>query len=121
MQAQADYENERRWLSIDLLTGRVTPKHAFHQRLLDAGIPAAHLTDLTEQPCPPNIIGIDYYLTSDRVLDHRWFFIRMNQWAETGARAMWILPPFAPTCRRKGGASRSVCWRSGRVTAFRSP
>lgn len=71
LQHQADYENERRWLSIDLLTGRVTPEHAFHQRLLDAGVPAARLADLVAHPCPPDIIGIDYYLTSDRVLDHR--------------------------------------------------
>ncbi len=68
---QADYENERRWLSIDLLTGRVKPGHRLYRRLLASGISAEQLEELAAAPCPPNIIGIDYYLTSDRVLDHR--------------------------------------------------
>lgn len=68
---QARYENERRWLAIDLLTGRVVPGHRFHARLLGAGVPAEHLRQLSDDPCPPDIIGIDYYLTSDRLLDHR--------------------------------------------------
>ncbi len=68
---QADYENERRWLSIDLLTGRVKPGHRLYRRLLASGISAEQLEELAAAPCPPDIIGIDYYLTSDRVLDHR--------------------------------------------------
>ncbi len=68
---QAEYENERRWLSIDLLTGRVTESHPFYRRLIAAGVDGAHLEDLQAEPAVPDIIGIDYYLTSDRVLDHR--------------------------------------------------
>jgi beta-glucosidase/6-phospho-beta-glucosidase/beta-galactosidase len=71
LQYQADYENERRWLSLDLLAGRVTPDHRFWPILLDHGISEAHLAELAENPCPPDIIGIDHYLTSDRFLDHR--------------------------------------------------
>lgn len=68
---QAEYENERRWLSIDLLTGRVNEGHPFYERLVAAGVDRAHLEDLRAEPAVPDIIGIDYYLTSDRVLDHR--------------------------------------------------
>lgn len=68
---QAAYENERRWLAVDLLSGRVDKTHPFHARLLAAGVPPSDLDELVEHPCPPDIIGIDYYLTSDRVLDHR--------------------------------------------------
>ncbi|TPI11216.1 glycoside hydrolase [Mesorhizobium sp. B4-1-3] len=66
---QADYENERRWLALDLLSGLVDDGHPFHRRLLEAGVEPRHLAELTADPCPPDIIGIDYYLTSDRMLD----------------------------------------------------
>jgi beta-glucosidase/6-phospho-beta-glucosidase/beta-galactosidase len=69
LQYQADYENERRWLALDLLAGRVDRDHPLHQRLLDHGIDARHLAQLSDDPCPPDIIGIDQYLTSDRFLD----------------------------------------------------
>lgn len=68
---QAEYENGRRWLSLDLLCGHVGQCHPFHQRLLDAGVDPAHLAELEGTPCTPDLIGVDYYLTSDRFLDHR--------------------------------------------------
>ncbi|WP_143748387.1 family 1 glycosylhydrolase [Mesorhizobium carmichaelinearum] len=68
---QADHENERRWLALDLLAGRVDTRHPFHDRLLGAGIAKLHLAELQAEPCPPDIIGVDYYLTSDRMLDER--------------------------------------------------
>ncbi|QKC98316.1 family 1 glycosylhydrolase [Mesorhizobium sp. NZP2298] len=68
---QAEYENGRRWLSLDLLCGHVGQYHPFHQRLLDAGVDPAHLAELEGTPCTPDLIGVDYYLTSDRFLDHR--------------------------------------------------
>ncbi|MGO4637079.1 hypothetical protein AB4Z43_01395 [Mesorhizobium sp. 2RAF45] len=68
---QAEYENGRRWLSLDLLCGHVDARHPFHGRLLDAGIDPDHLADLEAAPCPPDLIGVDYYLTSDRFLEHR--------------------------------------------------
>ena len=66
---QAAFENERRWLSLDLLFGRVTPDHRLYRYLIDAGITAAELQFFCAQPCPPDIIGINYYLSSDRFLD----------------------------------------------------
>lgn len=68
---QADYENERRWLALDLLDGRVDPHHRFHERFLAAGVDEDHVAALAAEPCSPDIIGIDYYLTSDRMLDER--------------------------------------------------
>lgn len=68
---QADHENQRRWLALDLLAGRVDGRHSFYRRLLDAGIDGRHLSALVEEPCVPDVIGIDYYLTSDRMLDDK--------------------------------------------------
>jgi beta-glucosidase/6-phospho-beta-glucosidase/beta-galactosidase len=69
LQYQADYENERRWLALDLLCGKVDSGHAFYRRLLDQGIEERHLAELVDDPCPPDVAGIDHYLTSDRFLD----------------------------------------------------
>lgn len=66
---QAEYENERRFLGLDLLCGRVGRGHPFHARLLAAGVAERRLAALADAPCPPDIIGVDHYLTSDRYLD----------------------------------------------------
>jgi dTDP-4-dehydrorhamnose reductase len=71
MQYQADYENERRWLSFDLICGRVDRQHPWHQTFLMAGIGERELAFFVDSPCPPDIIGINHYLTSERFLDHR--------------------------------------------------
>lgn len=71
LQYQADYENIRRWLSFDLLTGKIDRHHPFHPRLLNAGVKPETLDRWVDDPCPPDILGIDHYLTSDRFLDHR--------------------------------------------------
>jgi len=68
---QADYENERRWLSFDLLMGRVGEGHAMYERMLHAGVAERDLAVLRERPCKPDLIGLNYYLTSDRYLDER--------------------------------------------------
>ncbi len=68
---QAGFENERRWLSLDLLCGRVGPEHPLWDYLLRGGIDPALLAPLREDPCPPDLIGVNYYPTSDRFLDER--------------------------------------------------
>ena len=68
---QADFENERRWLSYDLLCGRVNRNHPMWNYLRWLGITDAELDPFLEAPCPPNVIGINHYLTSDRFLDER--------------------------------------------------
>ena len=71
LQYQADHENERRWLSLDLLCGRLNATHPWHRVFLANGIEAAELDFFVEQPCVPDIVGINHYLTSERYLDHR--------------------------------------------------
>lgn len=67
---QARYENQRRLLSLDLLCGRMSPDHPLWPHLLSAGASAAELNYFRSQP-GPDVIGVNYYLTSDRLLDHR--------------------------------------------------
>jgi dTDP-4-dehydrorhamnose reductase len=68
---QAAYENERRWLSLDLLAGRVDRDHPWRGRFLRAGAPASQLDDFLSGDARPDILGINHYLTSDRFLDER--------------------------------------------------
>ncbi len=68
---QAVFENQRRWLTVDLLSGRVSRGHPLRDWLAGCGADAETLDALTEQPCPPDVVGLNYYLTSDRFLDER--------------------------------------------------
>jgi dTDP-4-dehydrorhamnose reductase len=67
----AAFYNERRWLGWDLLCGMVGPDHALWDYLLGTGIPAAEFLWFRDNPCRPDIIGVNYYVTSERWLDHR--------------------------------------------------
>ena len=67
---QAAFDNARRWMSWDLLFGRVVPGHALWRRLCGFGF-EDRLRAIADDPCPPDVIGINHYLTSDRFLDHR--------------------------------------------------
>jgi dTDP-4-dehydrorhamnose reductase len=66
---QAEFENERRWLSFDLLCGRINPTHSMWGYLQNCGVSESELEVFLPNPCPPDIIGINHYLTSDRFLD----------------------------------------------------
>jgi dTDP-4-dehydrorhamnose reductase len=68
---QAQFENERRWLSFDLLAGRVSREHPLRDYLLRAGAGEAELEWFVDNPCPPDLIGVNYYLTSERFVDER--------------------------------------------------
>ena len=67
---QAAFDNVRRWMGWDLLCGRVAPGHPLWQRLCSYGL-GDRLRRIADAPCPPDIIGVNHYLTSDRFLDHR--------------------------------------------------
>lgn len=71
LQYQADFENERRWLSWDLLTGRVGRDHPLRDYLLHHGVTEATLESWQASPCPPDVIGVNHYLSSERFLDER--------------------------------------------------
>lgn len=68
---QVEYENGRRWLSLDLLCGRVDRHHPWHARALAYGIDARDLDALREAEVAPDLIGINHYLTSERYLDQK--------------------------------------------------
>ncbi|MFL5523023.1 MAG: family 1 glycosylhydrolase [Gemmatimonadaceae bacterium] len=68
---QATFDNHRRWLTFDLLTGRVDEWHPLWWYLLEAGAERAELEDFLREPCVPDILGVNHYVTSERFLDDR--------------------------------------------------
>jgi dTDP-4-dehydrorhamnose reductase len=66
---QADFENHRRWLTFDLLCGRVDYFHPLWDYFLSVGITPQQLSFFIANPCPPDIMGLNYYITSERYLD----------------------------------------------------
>jgi dTDP-4-dehydrorhamnose reductase len=87
LQYQVDFENERRWLGWDLLSGWVTPSHALYRHLIRSGIDARELAWFEENPCKPDVIGIDHYVTSDRYLDPDLERYPRNTWGGNGRDA----------------------------------
>jgi beta-glucosidase/6-phospho-beta-glucosidase/beta-galactosidase len=69
MRYQANFENHRRWLSFDILCGRVNPSHFFWHYLRKHGASEAELQSWLDNPCPPDVLGLNHYLTSERFLD----------------------------------------------------
>jgi dTDP-4-dehydrorhamnose reductase len=70
LQCEADFQNTRRWMGWDLLCGMVVPGHALWNRLVSFGL-EDRLRAIADDPCPPAVIGINHYLSSERLLDHR--------------------------------------------------
>jgi dTDP-4-dehydrorhamnose reductase len=68
---QAEFENQRRWLGFDLLTGRVGPDHPLYKFCLKNGLSMEDLGGFVDDPCVPDILGINHYITSNRFLDER--------------------------------------------------
>ncbi|MDQ3857242.1 MAG: sugar nucleotide-binding protein [Actinomycetota bacterium] len=68
---QAEYENERRWLTFDLLCGRFDLEGVVGRWLRDAGVREDELVWFAENPCPPDLVGVNHYLSSERFLDER--------------------------------------------------
>jgi dTDP-4-dehydrorhamnose reductase len=64
-----DFLNQRRWLTPDLLCGRINRTHPMWKFLLEFGIREAELHAFVESPCSPDVLGANHYLTSDRFLD----------------------------------------------------
>jgi dTDP-4-dehydrorhamnose reductase len=68
---QVDFENHRRWLSFDLLCGKVNPQHPLYNYLLKSGLSVSDLQWLVDHSCPPDVLGLNHYVLSNRFLDHR--------------------------------------------------
>jgi dTDP-4-dehydrorhamnose reductase len=79
---QAEHENQRRLLSLDLLCGRVDQDHPFWPLLLSWGATEDELGFFLDRPAPPDVIGVNYYVTSDRMLDQR--LARFPAWSHGG-------------------------------------
>ncbi|MEO5843548.1 MAG: sugar nucleotide-binding protein [Caldimonas sp.] len=71
MSGVVDFYNERRWLAWDLLCGRIGRDHPLWGYLLKSGARPGDLLWFADHPCPPDVIGTNYYVTSERWLDHR--------------------------------------------------
>lgn len=69
LQYQADFENNRRWLTYDVLTGRLNSHHPLWDFFIKMGIPLKTLTFFLDRPCPPDLLGVNHYVTSERYLD----------------------------------------------------
>ncbi|MBV9233533.1 MAG: glycoside hydrolase family 1 protein, partial [Candidatus Eremiobacteraeota bacterium] len=67
---QTEFENERRWMSLDLLCGRFESNRAVRPWFERLGLSLESLR-LDDYRCEPFILGFNYYATSERFLDHR--------------------------------------------------
>ena len=67
----AEFENRRRWLTFDLLGGHLTEKHPLSAYLRSAEVAPEELHWFLEHRCTPDLLGINYYITSERFLDEQ--------------------------------------------------
>lgn len=68
---QAAFENERRWLTYDILCGRFNKHHRLWKYFNQFDIPKEDFQFFLDNPCVPDIFGFNHYLTSERFLDER--------------------------------------------------
>ena len=69
---QVEFENERRWITWDLLTGRLGPESLMWSWLRGlGGVDESELEWFRANPCPPDVVGINHYLSSERFIDER--------------------------------------------------
>jgi dTDP-4-dehydrorhamnose reductase len=68
---QADFENERRWATFDLLTGRLDRTGLVWSYLNWAGIESDELEWFLDNPVDSVVLGCNYYIVGERVLDDR--------------------------------------------------
>jgi dTDP-4-dehydrorhamnose reductase len=66
---QAEFENERRWCTYDILSGRLNRFHRMWQHFIWAGVDESELQWFLDNPCPPAVIGLNHYLSGERYLD----------------------------------------------------
>jgi dTDP-4-dehydrorhamnose reductase len=69
LQYQADFENERRWTTWDLLAGCLGPESPIYQMMVGGGLDEDLLKWFLDNPGPADVIGVNHYVTSERFLD----------------------------------------------------
>jgi dTDP-4-dehydrorhamnose reductase len=70
LQYEADFQNERRWLTFDLLCGKLDRAHPFWVYFRTHGVEEEELEWFLQNTCPPDVLGFDYYINSERYIDH---------------------------------------------------
>ena len=70
MAEQMEFENHRRWITWDLLCGRVVPSHPLWSRIASYGLDD-RMRSIADDPCAPDVIGANYYAASERLIDQR--------------------------------------------------
>ena len=78
----------RRWLGMDLLCGRVDRTHPLYGFLLTHGLEEKEVLWFIDNPCPPTVLGLNYYVTSDRFLDHRLELYPSRSGGDTGSEPL---------------------------------
>lgn len=68
---QAQFDNERRWLTFDVLCGRLRPRTTMWKYFRWLGIKATELEWFLHNQVTPEVLGLNYYVTSERFLDDR--------------------------------------------------
>jgi dTDP-4-dehydrorhamnose reductase len=68
---QADFENERRWLTYDVLCGRLVRHSPMWKYFRWLGIKPRELQWFLDNQVAPELLGINHYITSERFLDER--------------------------------------------------
>ncbi len=81
---QAEWENHRRWLTWDLLCGRVTEQHPLWDYFRWVGIDQKDLAFFSDNPSPPSLIGVNHYITSERYLDEQFWCYPAQLWGGNG-------------------------------------
>jgi dTDP-4-dehydrorhamnose reductase len=68
---QAEFENLRRWITYDILLGRMSPEHPLWNYFIEHGIKEQELEFFLVNNIVPEVCGFNYYVTSERYLDPR--------------------------------------------------
>src|SRR5215213_471617 len=68
---QANFENERRWLTFDVLCGRLVPHMRMWKYFRRLGIKEEEMQWFLDNQIDPEVLGINHYITSERFLDER--------------------------------------------------
>jgi dTDP-4-dehydrorhamnose reductase len=81
---QADFDNDRRWLSLDLLTGRLGPEDRMWRYLRDQGVAESTIAWFGANGFAPDVIGVNHYVTSNRYLDPALHLYPEDSWGGNG-------------------------------------
>ncbi|HKG81238.1 MAG TPA: hypothetical protein VKA78_17505, partial [Pyrinomonadaceae bacterium] len=68
---QAEFENERRWLTFDVLSRRLEPHTPMWDYFRWLGIETSELQWFLDNEITPDVLGVNHYITSERFLDER--------------------------------------------------